>query len=108
LARSKRNDSYLTFLKTIKELEQQDSASQQQAQQPTATIERSRRMLTYLADHDGPQPVTDLLGISGLTLGDFYTAMTTLQDVGLITMNGEPGQEQAELTTAGRYVAQME
>lgn len=101
-------DSYGTFLRTLKELEQQGVTGQQSTQATSGSIERSRRMLVYLADHNGPQPVADLLGVSGLAFSDFYATITALQDMGLITMNGEPGREQAELTGFGQSVARME
>jgi hypothetical protein len=95
----------------MQEIENPEGAAQQGTAQGVApagsSIDRSRPMLTYLAEHEGPQPVADLLQVSGLTLTEFYGAITTLQEVGLIELSGDAGQEQAALTIAGRYVTQM-
>lgn len=110
-----KGDTFGTFLRTIQEIENHEDAARQntnptpQSAQPApGSLERSRKVLLYLAEHDGPQPVTDLLPVSGLTFSDFYSAITTLREVGLIAMSGDPGHEHAELTTAGKYVALME
>jgi len=111
-----KGDTFGTFLRTIQEIESHEDAARQNAipepqsaaQPAPASLDRSRKVLLYLAEHDGPQPVTDLLPVSGLTFSDFYSAITTLREVGLIAMSGDAGHEHAELTTAGKYVALME
>jgi hypothetical protein len=63
-------------------------------------------LLTTLAG-TGPQLVPDLLTATGLGFSDFTSALHTMQEAGLVTLTGVPGQERVALTTSGEQVAKM-
>ena len=50
----------------------------------------------------GAEPVPDLMAGSQMSLFDFTAMLTNLQEAGLVSLEGEPGQERVVLTPAGK------
>ncbi len=63
------------------------------------------RLLSIL--RSGPKSVPELMKATGMGTMDFLEVLKTLQDVGLVVLQGAAGQEQAELTPNGRQVAEL-
>jgi predicted transcriptional regulator len=86
-------DLFGTFLETV----QKRSTAQQK--RPGGTWLLSR------LNESGAQPIPDLLASSNMSFSDFTTMLTTMQDAGLVTLEGEPGEEQVTLTPTGKQAA---
>lgn len=90
-------NSFGTFLESLN--------SQAPGQQP-APAGAPLKLLTTLAS-SGPQGVPELMTASGLAFSDFTDALTTMKTIGLVTLDGPPGQEMATLTASGEQVARL-
>ena len=64
------------------------------------------KLLTALAS-SGPRTVPDLMSASGLAFSEFTDALTTMKTIGLVSLDGPPGQEQAALTASGEQMARL-
>jgi hypothetical protein len=55
----------------------------------------------------GPLPVADLLSASQMRITDFTNLLSSMKDVGLVTLAGAPGPETVSLTASGELAARM-
>ncbi|HEY7059919.1 MAG TPA: helix-turn-helix domain-containing protein [Chloroflexota bacterium] len=88
-------DSFGTFLDTL-----------QRSSPPPTPSGASLRVLRTLAGV-GPRTVPDLAAASGIGFTDLAATLTTLQEAGLVTMQGQPGHEQVEITAHGSEIAAL-
>lgn len=89
------SDSFGTFLDAL-----------QRSSPPPTPSGASLRVLRTLAGA-GPRTVPELAAASGIGFTDLAATLTTLQEAGLVTMQGQPGREQVEITPHGSEIAAL-
>lgn len=77
--------------------------AQEEASSPSDLEER---ILTILA-HDGPTSIADLVRAIGARLTQVLEALRSLREFGLISVVGEPGDAQIQVTASGTRTAQV-
>ena len=90
-------DSFTAYLEAKQRL---------QSSAPTAAGATPLSLLFKLAEA-GQMPLADLQAASGMAFGEFAAAVKDLGNSGYLTVSGEPGHENAELTPLGENVARL-
>jgi len=91
-------DSFTAFLQERQRLKSVSQKPRQGASPLT--------ILGILADVSGHQmPVQEVQAASGMSFGEFATALNGLRDSGYLALSGPPGGESAVLTALGVDVA---
>ena len=90
-------DSFGTFLQTMQRLE---DSPRQGASIRGAPV----NLLGYLAN-SGVEPVMTFMKASGLGVVEFASALSTLQDAGLVIVKGAADAQTVELTPMGAKLA---
>jgi predicted transcriptional regulator len=80
-----------------------DSQAEASAEEDSTSSEKRAVMLNVLHEK-GPQSIDRLRSATGLEFADFAVTLKSFSDAGLVSIEGQPGEERVELTKAGEAV----